>query len=268
MNNTQATPLAPSQMFDLTDRVALVTGCGRGIGQAIAVSLAEAGADIAGLYNSTFEETQQKVAATGKKFFPIQHDLTYSSPTAMDEIVAMIVKAWKRLDIVVNNAGIIRRAPAVEYDALDWEEVIQVNLTACFHLSQAAGKQMMTQDPHLGHRGKIVQIASLLSYQGGITVPAYTAAKHGVLGMVRALSNEWAGEGINVNAIAPGYIRTDNTQALQDNPERSKAILERIPAGRWGEPEDIAGAAVFLASPAANFIHGTTLTVDGGWMGR
>lgn len=268
MQQNQVMPLAPSQMFDLRDRVALVTGCGRGIGQAVAVGLAEAGADIVGLYNKNFEETQQKIAATGKKFFPLQLDLTYADRGTMDEIVGMVVKAWKRLDIVVNNAGIIRRAPAVEYSAMDWEETIQVNLNACFYLAQAAGSQMLKQDPLLGYRGKIIQIASLLSYQGGITVPAYTAAKHGVLGMTRALSNEWAGEGINVNAISPGYIRTDNTQALQDNAERNTAILERIPAGRWGEPQDIAGAAIFLASPASNFIHGTALTVDGGWMGR
>jgi len=260
--------LAPSQMFDLSDRVALVTGCGRGIGQAIAVGLAEAGADIVGLYNNNFEKTQELVAATGKKFFPIQLDMTYADRGAMDEVVDMVIKAYKRLDIVVNNAGIIRRAPAVEFGALEWEETIQVNLNACFYLAQAAGTQMLQQKYLLGYRGKIIQIASLLSYQGGITVPAYTAAKHGVLGMTRALSNEWAGEGINVNAISPGYIRTDNTQALQDDPVRSESIMQRIPAGRWGDPKDIAGAAVFLASPASNYIHGTALTVDGGWMGR
>ena len=261
-------PLAQSQMFDLSDRVALVTGCGRGIGQAIAVGLAEAGANIVGLYNNNFKETQSLVAATGKSFFPVQLDMTYAEPGAMAEVIGMVTKAYKRLDIVVNNAGIIRRAPATEFGMMEWEETIQVNLNACFYLAQAAGTQMLKQEPHLGHRGKIIQIASLLSYQGGITVPAYTAAKHGVLGMVRALSNEWAGQGINVNAISPGYIRTDNTQALQDDPERSAAILDRIPAGRWGDPKDIAGAAVFLAAPASNFIHGTALTVDGGWMGR
>jgi 2-deoxy-D-gluconate 3-dehydrogenase len=248
--------------FKLDGRVALVTGASAGLGQAIAIALAEAGADVACHGNSRSPEgTCADVAKTGRTAFPLIGDLA-KAETPQGLIDATLNK-FGRLDVLINNAGTIRRAPAVDYSEADWAIVIQVNLSAVFRLSQLAGRQMISQG-----KGKIVNIASLLSFQGGITVPAYAASKGGVAQLTKALSNEWAGKGINVNAIAPGYMRTDNTKALQQDETRNRQILERIPAGRWGEPSDLAGAALFLASPASDYISGEVLVVDGGWMGR
>lgn len=248
--------------FKLDGRVALVTGASAGLGQAIASALAQAGADVACHGNSRSPDaTCTAVSNTGRTALAVTGDLA-KTETPRDLIEAT-VKRFGRLDILVNNAGTIRRAPAVDYSEEDWATVIQVNLSAVFRLSQLAGRQMITQG-----KGKIVNIASLLSFQGGITVPAYAASKGGVAQLTKALANEWAGQGINVNAIAPGYMRTDNTKALQQDETRNRQILERIPAGRWGEPSDLAGAAVFLASSASDYISGEILVVDGGWMGR
>lgn len=248
--------------FKLNGRVALVTGASAGLGQAIAIALAEAGADVACHGNSRSpESTCTEVAKTGRNALPVVGDL--AKVETPRELIDATVNKFGRLDILVNNAGTIRRAPAVDYSEEDWATVIQVNLSAVFRLSQLAGRQMISQG-----RGKIVNIASLLAFQGGITVPAYAASKGGVAQLTKALANEWAGKGINVNAIAPGYMRTDNTKALQADETRNRQILERIPAGRWGEPSDLAGAAVFLASPASDYISGEILVVDGGWMGR
>ncbi|HYW73714.1 MAG TPA: 2-dehydro-3-deoxy-D-gluconate 5-dehydrogenase KduD [Pyrinomonadaceae bacterium] len=248
--------------FKLDGRVALVTGSSAGLGQAIAIGLAEAGADVACHGNSRSPETTcDAVAGAGRTAFGVTGDL--ANPETPGEVIDATVAKFGRLDILVNNAGTIRRAPAVDYSEADWATVIQVNLTALFRLSQLAGRHMLGQG-----RGKIINIASLLSFQGGITVPAYAASKGGVAQLTKALSNEWAGKGINVNAIAPGYMRTDNTRALQQDETRNRQILERIPAGRWGEPSDLAGAAVFLASPASDYINGEVVVVDGGWMGR
>jgi len=248
--------------FKLDGCVALVTGAAAGLGQAIAIALAEAGADVACHGNSRSPEaTCAQVTGTGRTALPVIGDL--ANAETPQKLVDAVLDKYGRLDILVNNAGTIRRAPAVDYSEADWATVIQVNLTAVFRLSQLAGRQMISQG-----KGKIVNIASLLSFQGGITVPAYAASKGGVAQLTKALSNEWAGKGINVNAIAPGYMRTDNTKALQQDETRNRQILERIPAGRWGEPSDLAGAAVFLASSASDYISGEVLVVDGGWMGR
>jgi 2-deoxy-D-gluconate 3-dehydrogenase len=248
--------------FKLDGSVALVTGASAGLGQAIAIALAEAGADVACHGNSRSPEaTCAAVSNTGRNAFAVTGDLAKTETPR--ELIDATLNKFGRLDILVNNAGTIRRAPAADYSEDDWATVIQVNLSAVFRLSQLAGRQMISQG-----RGKIVNIASLLSFQGGITVPAYAASKGGVAQLTKALSNEWAGKGINVNAIAPGYMRTDNTKALQADATRNRQILERIPAGRWGEPADLAGAAVFLASPASDYINGEVLVVDGGWMGR
>lgn len=248
--------------FKLNGRVALVTGASAGLGQAIAIALAEAGADVACHGNSRSPEaTCEAVSKTGRTSVAVTGDLA-NAETPRNLIEATLDR-FGRLDVLVNNAGTIRRAPAVDYSEEDWATVIQVNLSAVFRLSQLAGRQMISQG-----KGKIVNIASLLSFQGGITVPAYAASKGGVAQLTKALANEWAGKGINVNAIAPGYMRTDNTKALQADETRNRQILERIPAGRWGEPSDLAGAAVFLASSASDYISGEILVVDGGWMGR
>jgi 2-deoxy-D-gluconate 3-dehydrogenase len=250
-------------LFKLDGRVALVTGAGRGLGQAMALALAEAGADVAGLYHSNYQETQAQVQALGRRFMPVQCDLRQASVARLNEVVAQVVGELGRLDILVNNAGIITRAPALEYSEQDWDAVIQVNLKALFFLSQAAARVMVGQG-----RGKIVNVASMLSFQGGILIPPYTAAKSGVAGLTRALANEWASKGINVNAIAPGYMATDVTAALRADPVRNPAILARIPAGDWGQPADLKGAVVFLASAASSYLHGTVIPVDGGWLAR
>lgn len=254
--------------FDLSGRVALVTGAGRGIGMGMAVALADAGADIACLYNTRYADIQQAVETRGRRFLPIQLDLTDATPSQLQGVVQATVTGLGRIDILVNNAGIIRRTEALAYTAADWDATLQINLNSAFFLAQAAAQVMMTQPIVNGFRGKIIQVASVLAFQGGIRVPAYTAAKHALVGMTQALGNEWARHSIHVNAIAPGYIVTDNTEALRNDPDRSKAILERIPAGRWGEPADLAGVTIFLASAASNYVSGTTIVVDGGWLGR
>src|SRR5437764_3179260 len=248
--------------FKVNGKVALVTGAAAGLGQAIAIGLAEAGADVSCHGNTRSPEaTCDAIEQVGRRALAITGDL--SKPETPRKLFDATVEKFGRLDILVNNAGTIRRAPAVDYSEEDWAAVIQVNLSAVFRLSQLAGRQMIEQG-----KGKIINIASLLSFQGGITVPAYAASKGGVAQLTKALANEWAGKGINVNAIAPGYMRTSNTQALQEDDTRNRQILERIPAGRWGEPSDLAGAAVFLASPASDYVNGEVLVVDGGWMGR
>nr|BEK62919.1 2-dehydro-3-deoxy-D-gluconate 5-dehydrogenase KduD [Kitasatospora purpeofusca] len=250
--------------FDLTGRLAVVTGARRGIGRAVARALAGAGADVIGVSASlenSGSAVEQDVTAAGRTFEAIRAD--FADPEAVRALGADLAGRERPVDILVNNAGTIRRAPAAEHTDADWDLVLQVNLSAQFALTRAVGASMVARG-----RGSIVFTASLLSFQGGITVPGYTAAKHGIAGLTKALANEWAPHGVNVNAIAPGYIATDNTRALQDDPARSRAILERIPAGRWGSADDLAGAAVFLASDAAAYVHGTVLPVDGGWLGR
>jgi 2-dehydro-3-deoxy-D-gluconate 5-dehydrogenase len=249
--------------FRLDGKVALVTGANRGIGAGIALALAEAGADIALLGRSDPAHTRQQIEAGGRRARWVHADLGTATPAQLTDAVSTTLDELGRLDILVNNAGIIRRAPAAEHTAADWDDVLTVNLDAVFHLTQAAGRIMLDQGS-----GKIINIASMLSFQGGIRVPSYTAAKHAVLGLTRALANEWAGSGVNVNAIAPGYIATDNTSALRADPDRERAIVERIPAGRWGTPDDLAGAAVFLAGDASRYVHGAVLPVDGGWLAR
>ncbi len=248
-------------MFSLEGRTALVTGCRRGIGRAIAIALARAGADILGVSRQLEPDSdvEQAVIAAGRRFARYQVDL--SNRAAVKHLLDETHKI--SIDILVNNAGIIRRQPAVDHSDQNWDEVLTVNLTVPFLLARGIGSGMLARG-----EGKIIFIASLLSFQGGLTVPGYAASKGGVAQLTKALANEWAGRGVNVNAIAPGYIATDNTAPLQADAKRNSAILDRIPAGRWGTPEDIAGAAVFLASRASGYIHGTVLTVDGGWMGR
>ena len=249
--------------FRLDGKVALVTGAGRNLGQGIALGLAEAGADIAGLYLNNYEHTERQVKALGRRFMPLQCDLQEAAIARLAEVVDQVVGGMGRLDILVNNAGIIRRAPLTEFGERDWDDVIQVNLKALFFLSQAAARVMIERGG-----GKIINVASMLSFQGGIRVPSYTAAKSGVAGLTRIMANEWAAKGINVNAIAPVYMATDNTAPLRADPQRGPAILARIPAGRWGEPADLKGAAVFLASEASEYMHGSIVPVDGGWLAR
>jgi 2-deoxy-D-gluconate 3-dehydrogenase len=247
--------------FDLTGRVAMVTGANTGIGQAIALALAGAGADVVAVGRSSCAETVAQVEGLRRRALYLQADLATIEP--VERLTTDAVAAFGRLDILVNNAGIIRREDAVAFSEADWDAVIDTNLKSLFFLCQAAARHMLPRGS-----GKIVNIASLLSFQGGIRVASYTASKSGVAGLTKLLANEWSAKGINVNAIAPGYIRTNNTAALQSDEERNVAILQRIPAGRWGEPDDIGGAAVFLASDAAKYIHGTVLPVDGGWLAR
>ena len=248
--------------FDLTGKVAIVTGCDTGLGQGMTLGLAQAGCDIVGVNRRIHHETAEKVQALGRRFTAIQADL--SRQDEIETIVDRAVAAMGRVDILVNNAGTIRRADALSFSEKDWDEVINLNLKSVFFLSQAVARQFIQQ----GDGGKIVNIASMLSFQGGIRVPSYTASKSGVLGITRLMANEWAGHRINVNAIAPGYMATNNTQQLREDAERSKAILDRIPAGRWGVPDDLQGPVVFLASRAADYISGFTLAVDGGWLAR
>lgn len=251
-------------LFDLTGKKALVTGCNRGIGRAMAEALAEAGADIIGVASSEFKEgnaTEQAIVQTGRRFYPYRADL--GNRESLYQFVQQVKKDHPVVDILINNAGIILRQPASEHSDEYWDQVLSINLDAPYLLAREFGKEMIARGS-----GKIIFTASLLTFQGGINVPGYTASKSAIGGLVKALSNEWAGKGINVNAIAPGYINTDNTEALRNDPVRSKAILDRIPAGRWGLPEDFKGPALFLASEAAAYVHGTILTVDGGWMGR
>jgi 2-deoxy-D-gluconate 3-dehydrogenase len=247
--------------FSLEGRVALVTGPNTGLGQGIAVALAAAGADIAGAGFVPPTETEKMVKDLGRKFVSIDANLSTIEPCA--RVVAETVAGLGRIDILVNNAGLIRRADSLDFSEKDWDDVMNVNIKAAFFMCQAAGREMVK---HGG--GKIINIASMLSFQGGIRVPSYTASKSGIAGITRLLACEWASKGINVNAIAPGYMATDNTAQLRQDENRSKEILGRIPAGRWGEPSDLGGAAVFLASPASDYVHGTIVPVDGGWLAR
>ena len=247
----------------LAGKIAVVTGANRGIGHAIALALAEAGADIVGTSRqmSDDESIAKEVRALGQKFFPFACDMKNRAESTA--LAKKVLTEVGQVDILVNNAGTIRRENIADYSLADWDEVIEVNLTAPFILTQDFGKPMLERGA-----GKVIFISSLLSYQGGIRVPAYTASKSGIAGLVKAFANEWAGKGVNVNAVAPGYIVTDNTEALRADPIRYEAITGRIPAGRWGEGSDIAGSVVFLASENADYLHGSTITVDGGWMGR
>ncbi|WP_318368351.1 2-dehydro-3-deoxy-D-gluconate 5-dehydrogenase KduD [Enterobacter sp.] len=248
--------------FSLKGKVAIVTGCDTGLGQGISVGLAEAGCDIVGVNRKYPHETEQKVSALGRRFMAIQADL--SQQTALENVVSETVAKMGHMDILVNNAGTIRRADALDFSEKDWDDVINLNLKSVFFLSQAVARQFVAQ----GGGGKIINIASMLSFQGGIRVPSYTASKSGVMGLTRLLANEWAAHNINVNAIAPGYMATNNTQQLREDAQRNQEILDRIPAGRWGKPEDMQGAAVFLSSQASDYINGYTLAVDGGWLAR
>lgn len=251
-------------LFRLEGKTALVTGCKRGIGKAMALALAEAGADIIGVSASlelSGSQIEQEVTALGRTFKAYACD--FADRNALYFFIAQVKADFPVIDILVNNAGTILRKPAVEHPDEYWDHVMEVNLNSQFVLSREIGKEMVRRG-----RGKIIFTASLLSFQGGITVPGYAAAKGGIAQLTKALSNEWAGKGVQVNALAPGYVRTDNTQALQDDPARFQAILDRIPAGRWGDPDDFKGPVLFLASDASNFVNGELLTVDGGWMGR
>ncbi len=248
--------------FDLSGKSAVVTGANTGIGQAITVALSEAGANVVAVGRSAMDETEALCAPHSTGFLALEADLAATEP--IERIMRSAEERFGRVDILVNNAGIIRRADALDFTEEDWDAVLDVNLKSAFFLAQAAGRRM------IGDRGggKIVNVASLLSFQGGIRVASYTAAKSGLAGITRLLANEWAARGVNVNAIAPGYIESNNTAALIADPKRSADILARIPAGRWGKPQDIGGAAVFLSSAAADFIHGILLPVDGGWLAR
>ena len=248
--------------FRLDGRCALVTGAGQGLGQAMAVALAEAGADVAGVDVVGVDETRARVEGAGRRFTAIVQDLR--GPAALRRVVEQAASTMGRLDILVNNAGIIRRADSIDFTEADWDDVIDLNLKSVFFLAQAAARQFLAQ----GGGGKIVNVASMLSFQGGIRVPSYTASKSGVLGLTRLLANEWAAKGINVNAIAPGYMATANTAPLRADAARSAEILARIPAARWGQPEDLAGAVVFLCSSASDYVHGSVIAVDGGWLAR
>ena len=253
-----------SDLFNLAGKVALVTGCNKGIGKSMALGLAEAGADIIGVSGSIELQgsaIEKEVLALGRKFTAYQADLT--DRTSLYTFIGSVKKDFARIDILVNNAGMILRQPAAEHSDEYWDKVLSINLDAAFILAREFGRDMVTQGS-----GKIIFTCSLLSFQGGINVPGYAASKGALSSLIKALSNEWAAGGVQVNGIAPGYISTDNTEALRKDPVRSKSILDRIPAGRWGEPEDFKGPAVFLASAASNYVSGTILTVDGGWMGR
>jgi 2-deoxy-D-gluconate 3-dehydrogenase len=248
--------------FKLTGKVALVTGCNTGLGQAMAIALAEAGADVVGINRSAPTEAEKAIKAAGRKFFDLRADVGQTDQLA--GLVTQAVALAGRIDILVNNAGIIRRNDSIDFTEKDWDDVMDVNLKSVFFLSQAAARQFIAQ----GQGGKIINIASMLSFQGGIRVPSYTSSKSGVLGLTKIMANEWAKHGINVNAIAPGYMDTNNTEAIRADAQRNAEILGRIPAGRWGLPEDMAGPVVFLASQASNYLQGHTMAVDGGWLAR
>jgi 2-deoxy-D-gluconate 3-dehydrogenase len=250
--------------FKLDGRVALVTGAGRGLGQALAVGLAEAGADVALLDVVSLDDTREQVSALDRRCHTLSHDLSEADAGLAGKIVSECASELGRLDILVNNAGIIRRAPALEFSEEDWEDVVRINLSSLWYLSQAAAKRFVEQ----GGGGKIINLASVLSFSGGIVVPSYAATKAAVANLTRALANEWASLGINVNAIAPSYFSTSMTSALRSDAERAETLLARIPAGRWGEPEDLKGAVVYLASDAASYVHGATIPADGGWLAR
>ncbi|WP_022673330.1 2-dehydro-3-deoxy-D-gluconate 5-dehydrogenase KduD [Novosphingopyxis baekryungensis] len=252
--------------FDLTDRTAMVTGANTGIGQGIAVALAAAGADLVLVGRSSCDETQALVEQAGRKAMQIRADLSSIAP--VEGVVSQALDAFARIDILVNNAGIIRREDALDFSEEDWDAVMDVNLKVLFFLSQAVARHMTSWASQHGARAKIVNIASMLTFQGGIRVPSYTASKSGVGGLTKLMANEWAAKGVNVNAIAPGYIATNNTAALQADETRNRQIVERIPEGRWGDPADIGGAAVFLTSCAADYVQGHILAVDGGWLAR
>lgn len=252
----------PMPNFSLEGRVALVTGANTGLGQGIAIALAQAGADVVAAGRSTAADTERAVLAAGCKFYSVQADLERTQEA--HRIVAEAIEAAGRVDILVNNAGIIRRNDALEFTEEDWDAALDVNLKAPFFLSQAAAQSML----QAGRGGKIINIVSMLSFQGGIRTASYTASKSGLAGITRLLANEWAARGINVNAIAPGYFETNNTTALRADDQRSREILGRIPAARWGKPADLGGAVVFLASAASDYVHGTVIPVDGGWLAR
>ena len=253
-----------SDLFNLKGKIALVTGCNKGIGRAMALGLAEAGADIVGVSASleaSGSEIEKAVVALGRQFFPFRADLTDRDSTYT--FIRQVKEKHPVIDILVNNAGMILRQPAAQHSDEYWDKVLSINLDAAFILAREFGKEMLVR-----RSGKVIFTCSLLTFQGGINVPGYAASKGALGSLVKALANEWASQGVNVNGIAPGYISTDNTEALRNDPVRSKSILDRIPAARWGEPEDFKGPTVFLASSASNYVHGTILTVDGGWMGR
>lgn len=249
-------------LFNLNGKVAIVTGTSRGLGKAMAIALAKAGANIVGVGVSDMSETKEEIQKIGRQFLEIKADLTNTK--SVDKIVSETVKKIGGIDILVNNSGTIRREDAINYKEKDWDDILNLNLKTLFFLSQKVAKQFMKQETG----GKIINIASMLSFQGGIRVPAYTASKCGVMGLTKALANEWAKYNINVNAIAPGYMATDNTKQIREDEKRSQEILDRIPSGRWGTPEDLAGAVVFLASKASDYVNGHTLAVDGGWLAR
>jgi 2-dehydro-3-deoxy-D-gluconate 5-dehydrogenase len=253
-----------NDLFRLDGRVALVTGASQGLGQGMALALAEAGADVVGLDRCTSEATAAQVRALGRRYCQVCCDLLVTPVAGLGDVVSQVVADMGRLDILVNNAGIIRRGPALDFSEADWDDVLHINLKAMFFLSQAAGRAMVSR----GSGGKIINIASMLSFQGGINVVSYAAAKSGVAGLTHALANEWAKHGINVNAIAPGYMATENTAPLRADPVRTQAILDRIPMARWGTPADLAGVVVFLASAASNYMSGAVVPVDGGWLAR
>jgi 2-deoxy-D-gluconate 3-dehydrogenase len=248
--------------FKLAGRVAIVTGCNTGLGQGMALALAQAGADIVGVNVSPPDDTGVQIEAMGRRFLDLRANL--ADVSGIDALIAQALVLSGSIDILVNNAGIIRREDAINFTEKDWDDVVDLNLKSVFFFAQAAARQFIKQ----GTGGKIINVASMLSFQGGVRVPSYTASKSGVMGITRALANEWAKHQINVNAIAPGYMATDNTTALRADEARNAAILERIPAGRWGVPADLAGPVVFLASEASNYVNGSTLAVDGGWLAR
>jgi 2-deoxy-D-gluconate 3-dehydrogenase len=250
------------EAFKLTGKVAIVTGCRTGLGQGMALGLAEAGADIVGIDLNNLGETQEGIRKAGRLFLGIEADL--SNIGVIEGIVSQAVRKFGKIDILINNAGIIRRTDALEFSEKDWDDVMNINIKTVFFLAQAAARQFVKQQSG----GKIIIVASLLSFQGGIRVPSYTASKSGVMGITRLLANEWAKYRINVNAIAPGYMATDNTAPLRQDAKRSEEILQRIPAGRWGMPDDLKGVAVFLASEASSYVNGYTIAVDGGWLAR